>query len=369
MNRGKQICELLKSIRKDIAESYSLDYTPAECGFEGECAGFCKKCDAEIIDLERQLNSKYHFEMNLIHRDFSDYVSQRCFSLVETIRNFDRNNQIQGMVCPFEPVFEKPETKRSVPDKEKDDNLKVNNSNIEEDVLSKLKKKLCKDNFANCTVKADEENKFEDYENKFEEIAKILLNEVAIRKGNKKYYIKEIEFYLYDDRHRDIITYPRTCEAGQWFFHPSGVDISFESHVNTLDDEYGLFRPVLDKDAFFGGVLIRQIYPAGKGPEDTKKCHLDGPHKVEWELFDQFDAFNGVKDFPYLESCKHEFKIEQASERVNILSKGKTEEWKVGDILKYNYTASDIPENDLVTSFKYFKGAKYRFTDDKRPRN
>ena len=151
MNRGKQICELLKSIRKDIAESYGLDYTPTECSFEGECAGFCEKCDAEIMDLERQLNSKCHFEMDLIQRDFSDYVSQGCFSLVETIRNFDRSNQIQGMVRQFEPVFEKPEAKRNAPDKEKDDNLKVNKGNMKEDVLSKLKDKLCKDNFAKCT--------------------------------------------------------------------------------------------------------------------------------------------------------------------------------------------------------------------------
>ena len=58
MNTGKQICDILKSIRKEIAEQYNLDYKPSECYFEGDCVGFCEKCDAELRDLERQLMKK-----------------------------------------------------------------------------------------------------------------------------------------------------------------------------------------------------------------------------------------------------------------------------------------------------------------------
>lgn len=223
------------------------------------------------------------------------------------------------------------------------------------DILEELKGKLGKDDFADCAVKTD-------YVTKFKEIAEMLLKKVAIRKGDKTYYIRDIEFYLYADNHRDIITYPRVCKAGQWFFHSSGVDISFESYVKTIDDEYGLFRPVLGEDAFFGGVLIRQLYPAGKAPGDAKKCRLDGPHKVEWELFDQFDAFNDVKDFPHIVPCEHEAKVEDGTKRVNIRPKGKSEAWKVGDILKYNYAASEVPEVELVSSFTDFMNEKYRFT-------
>ena len=223
------------------------------------------------------------------------------------------------------------------------------------DILEELKGKLGKDDFADCAVKTD-------YVTKFKEIAEMLLKKVAIRKGDKTYYIRDIEFYLYADNHRDIITYPRVCTAGQWFFHSSGVDISFESYVKTIDDEYGLFRPVLGEDAFFGGVLIRQLYPAGKAPGDAKKCRLDGPHKVEWELFDQFDAFNDVKDFPHIVPCEHEAKVEDGTKRVNIRPKGKSEAWKVGDILKYNYAASEVPEVELVSSFTDFMNEKYRFT-------
>ena len=73
MNIGKQICEILKSIRKEIAVSHNLDYKPSECDFEGDCAGFCEKCDAELRDLERQLKAKYHCEVGgFIYTEFNE---------------------------------------------------------------------------------------------------------------------------------------------------------------------------------------------------------------------------------------------------------------------------------------------------------
>lgn len=219
------------------------------------------------------------------------------------------------------------------------------------DILEDLKKMLGKENLSTKEPKTA-----------FDELAECLLKKVAIRKGDKTYYIKDIEFYLYNDLHRDIITYPRKCEAGQWYFHSSGVDISFESYVKTDDNEYDLFQPILDKDSFFGGILIRQIYPADKTPADAAKCRLDGPHKVEWELFDKFDAFNEVQDFPHFVACEHEVNMIKVSERRNILPSNKTAEEKVKSILDYNYYKSEIPEDDLVKAFKEYKEATYRYT-------
>lgn len=355
MNRGKQICELLNGIRKDIAETYGLDYKPTDCDFEGECAGFCRKCDAEIRDLEHQLNNKDAVLAAPIYKDFKQYVSERCLNLIDTISNFDNTRQLQGIVAPLISDQEEPKIRLITADKKKGDTRKTNKNDETEDVLSLLKKKLGRNNLELCTSEND-------FVKAFEDIADIFLNKVAIRKGDKIYYIKDVEFYLYNDRHRDIITYPRVCEAGQWFFHSSGVDISFESYVKTIDDENGLFRPVLDREAFFGGVLIRQIYPAGKSPADAKKCHLDGPHKAEWELFDRFDAFNDIKNFPHLVAREDGKKKLITSKRLNILPKKKKAEWKVGDILKYNYAESEIPEAELVTAFNDFIEAKYRFT-------
>lgn len=58
MNQGKEKCEILRRIRQDVAERYGLKYTPSECKHQGDCAGTCPKCDAELEDLQRQLESR-----------------------------------------------------------------------------------------------------------------------------------------------------------------------------------------------------------------------------------------------------------------------------------------------------------------------
>ena len=58
MKRGKRICETLKGIRREIAEANEIDYQPAECTHEGDCAGTCPKCESETRWLERQLRSR-----------------------------------------------------------------------------------------------------------------------------------------------------------------------------------------------------------------------------------------------------------------------------------------------------------------------
>lgn len=55
MEQGKKICETLKGIRRDIAAANEIDYNPAECHHEGDCAGTCPKCESEMRWLEQQL--------------------------------------------------------------------------------------------------------------------------------------------------------------------------------------------------------------------------------------------------------------------------------------------------------------------------
>lgn len=199
------------------------------------------------------------------------------------------------------------------------------------------------------------------YQKVFDDIAKILLNKVAIRKGKKIFYIKDIEFYLYENNHRDIVTYPRICKAGQWFFHPSGIDISLESSVEVNSNDYELFQPILNEDAFFGGVLIRAIYPADKAPSDACKYNLDGPHKVEWALFDSFDAFNEVTDFPHLIECEH--KIEYITKvRKNLKLKENDYCKKIETILNSYYENRLISKDEWINVYKCFENKTYRYT-------
>ena len=72
-------------------------------------------------------------------------------------------------------------------------------------------------------------------EQRFEEIAKHLFQGYCIKKGNDQYKLLEIEFYYYTKDFEDIITYPRNVSSGKWFFHDSGVDITFESKCTDTD--------------------------------------------------------------------------------------------------------------------------------------
>lgn len=53
--RGRNICDTLKAIRKEIADANGIEYSPEECHFKGECRGTCPKCEQEVKDLEYKL--------------------------------------------------------------------------------------------------------------------------------------------------------------------------------------------------------------------------------------------------------------------------------------------------------------------------
>ena len=55
MKRGKRICNTLKEVRIQVAKANDIKYAPTECHHEGDCAGTCPKCEAEVRWLEQQL--------------------------------------------------------------------------------------------------------------------------------------------------------------------------------------------------------------------------------------------------------------------------------------------------------------------------
>lgn len=56
---GKEKCELLKKIRKEIADRNGIEFEPAKCTLENPlCMGTCPRCDAEIEYLDAELNRK-----------------------------------------------------------------------------------------------------------------------------------------------------------------------------------------------------------------------------------------------------------------------------------------------------------------------
>jgi hypothetical protein len=197
-----------------------------------------------------------------------------------------------------------------------------------------------------------------DIEQRFSDIAEVLLNKTAIRKGERLYFLTDIEFYWFSKNHKDTITYPRNCNAGDWFFHNSGVDIAFDSYVST-SVRNGKRRPILDGTERFGGILIRGMKPETNWFTDGEVKTFDGPYKAVDELFDQFSAIETPSDFPILVPYNHSGNI-QTSPRTNLLVR-KTAEDKVSGILGDNYYDAEQHLQELTDSFNLYLSKPYRY--------
>ena len=56
--KGKDKCEFLREIRKNMAKANGIPYEPRECDFEGDCSGTCPFCEKEAADLLAALKEK-----------------------------------------------------------------------------------------------------------------------------------------------------------------------------------------------------------------------------------------------------------------------------------------------------------------------
>ena len=58
MQKGKDICKMLKEIRRQIAKENDIELITSECRHKGDCSGTCPKCEAEVAYLESQLSAR-----------------------------------------------------------------------------------------------------------------------------------------------------------------------------------------------------------------------------------------------------------------------------------------------------------------------
>lgn len=173
-----------------------------------------------------------------------------------------------------------------------------------------------------CTIKElrelltiDPGTSVETIEKVFRNLAELLLNGFAIKKGKHIYRFVEIEFYHNYTDNGENITYPRKAKAGEWFFHDSGVDLTFNSD-----------------DLSYRGILIRSI----KKDNDF----ICGPHNVEFELFDQFSALETPDDFPCI------IQIDNSE----VISPVDTTRWNIKNDKRYRYC---LPNSIWQNSKKY----------------
>lgn len=200
-------------------------------------------------------------------------------------------------------------------------------------------------------------------EKEFEEIAKALFNEFAIKTDGNTYLFKDIEFYYYSKNHKDIITHPRNSKPLSWYINDfGGIDLNFASHIKLVDDS-PISKYILDDEAYFGGILIRELI------SEDEKIKLNSPLKVA-ELFRKFDAGEYDKSYPQIVAYSFQQTFDYHQERRRNLTKNNNETpdhetvaKKVNNIL-YVYDKGNIHQtdvNNLEKSFRDFVELPYRF--------
>jgi len=101
----------------------------------------------------------------------------------------------------------------------------------------------------------------------FKEIALKLFREYELVVNNAVYGFSEIEFYYHSNNHEDPYVHKDNMQLtnGQWYFHGSGIDITFGEKTET-----------------YGGILIRGI----KRVKPSAQFY-SGPLVVAKEIFQQ----------------------------------------------------------------------------------
>jgi hypothetical protein len=142
------------------------------------------------------------------------------------------------------------------------------------------------------------------------------------------------------------------------------VDISFESKVDLrVKSTTKRMAPYLTDTSVFGGILLRGIRLVDKeGTSDDSSSCFNGPMLVCDELFDKFDAFGNVTNFPILKLSDHCMDVEKKLEqRVNLVPKDKISEQKFDSIISYNYSGIDVDKTELYHNFEKYLTSEYRF--------
>lgn len=196
-----------------------------------------------------------------------------------------------------------------------------------------------------------------DIEERFEQIAKMLFESFAIQKGEMVYLFKEIEFYFYNKNHRDIITHPRVSKPLCWYVNDfGGIDLNFSSKIE-FDSRYNdkgknVKKYVLDDNAYFGGILIRQLIS-----EDEV---LSGPIACA-ELFRCHDAIGVDYEFPVLVEHNNGMINFIRKPRINLIRSNQSIEAKVNNVL-YQYHDNVQPSKEILhQDFINFKHKLYGY--------
>ena len=145
----------------------------------------------------------------------------------------------------------------------------------------------------NTCIEIDEIEKY------FNQIAELLFGKFAIRKGNTLYLFKEVEFLFFIIgiivTSSLILVFP--ILYGWYVNNFGGIDLNFGSTIDTISNigkrGKNTQKYILNSDACFGGILIRQLMNKENGDV------LEGPWACA-ELFRCYDATGYDSDQPLI---------------------------------------------------------------------
>ena len=116
MKRGKWICNTLKEVRMQVAKANDITYAPTECHHEGDCAGTCPKCEAEVRWLEQQLQLRRQLGkavavvgvsvgLAALTACESQLVEMNTDSNISSVLNQNNNSEWMGEIISPQPSF------------------------------------------------------------------------------------------------------------------------------------------------------------------------------------------------------------------------------------------------------------------------
>ena len=98
MAKGKDVCEVLKDVRRKIAAANDIDYEPRVCHHEGDCMGTCPACEAEVRYIENELNRRRRLGKAVVVTGLSLGLAAMAASC-----SFKPNGMIERGRVPYDP--------------------------------------------------------------------------------------------------------------------------------------------------------------------------------------------------------------------------------------------------------------------------
>ena len=116
MSHGKNICQQLKAIRRQIAQENDIPLEIPTCTYQGPCAGTCHQCESEVSFLEKELAKRITLGKAATVAGIAVTLATPAAAQVNTIDTVANNHSISCDNHPPQIDYSKP-TQGVIPQK------------------------------------------------------------------------------------------------------------------------------------------------------------------------------------------------------------------------------------------------------------